>query len=671
MKFTTLQKNALIKKGIDNSSKLKRWYPLYYIDNTTETGVSEALDEKHVVVIGTLDKCEKKSYASKVGDYIQCALTDRKSGITITINFFGNVKYYSMLWNCIGKTMIVCGTLDCNKKYGISISNPTTISEHISKSMRLVPVYSKIKGISAETVESLVSESLAEPEEDTISEADLITYELPGINTSLKNTMRPENQSVISRAAKRIIFDDMYYFAALFELQKREFDVVEGPRIKFCNMTDEIAESLPYSLTNGQIEAISSIKNRMLSGEHLRALIQGDVGCGKTIIAMLLSSLVIENGYQACIIAPRVSLALQHFNDAQKLFAGKGVTVIFDGGNGKITHEDVDSISSGKASLIIGTHALLSDSVKFSNLGLIVIDEEHEFGVVQRETILSKGAHADSISMSATPIPRSLAKALYGDSVSIYEIKDKPAERKPIITYYDNGNKVTSFAEKVLATGHQVYAVCPMIDDSDNETTKGVISVKSAFNIYNKRLGSKYRIAMISGSTSKKESEQILRDFKAGSIQMLVATTVIEVGINVPNATLIIIHNAERFGLSQLHQLRGRVGRGSAQSYCVLQSEDSPAVNSRLLTICKTNDGFKIAKEDLEHIRKSGDLFGTEQSGSNKYMIEMLLNQALYADAKEAVSNADVDTLKRHIQKMEYCQNDVKPKVINIVPDFR
>ena len=375
-------------------------------------------------------------------------------------------------------------------------------------------------------------------------------------------------------------------------------------------------KSLNFTLTNAQKKVITEIYKELNEGRFINRLIQGDVGSGKTIVAMTLLLYIVENGYQGVIMAPTEILATQHYLSIKNDFENLGVrTELLTGSvKGKKKEKLLEDIKNGEVKLIIGTHALIEDNVEFKNLGLIVIDEQHRFGVVQRKKLRDKGILSNLLVMSATPIPRSLALSIYGDlDVSI--IDELPPGRKPIKTKWINNDadlqKVYNFIAKKLKDGRQAYFIVPLIEDSDKISAKSVEEYKSEIeNVFSDR-----KIGILHGKMKNSEKDQVMQDFKNKKIDILLSTTVVEVGVNVPNASIITIINAERFGLSSLHQLRGRVGRGEHQSYCFLISHsDNDNTKARMRIMEKTNDGFEIAEEDLR-LRKAGEIFGTKQSG--------------------------------------------------------
>ena len=412
---------------------------------------------------------------------------------------------------------------------------------------------------------------------------------------------------------------------------------------------DEMIQHLPYALTGDQKNTINAILESAKSGTSVRALIQGDVGCGKTIIAFSLMRCAKENGYQSILMAPTQILAEQHYKEFSKLVPPEEIAFLDGTVKASQKKKLLAGIKDGSLSYVIGTSAVLSVE-EYANLGLAITDEEHRFGVKQRDGISMSGIHM--LTMSATPIPRTLAGAIYGDHTDIYQIMEKPAGRKPVITYYDDGKKTDGFLYSQLKTGTQAYIVCPLKEDAeDDSTTASLTSVQEMFADYKQKfepLG--YHAEMVTGETPADEKNAVFERFRKGETKILVSTTVIEVGINVPNANVIIIRNAERFGLATLHQLRGRVGRGSAQGYCVLVSDDHE--NERIRVMCNTNDGFEVAEADLKE-RRSGDLMGIKQSGRNKFVEELIAYPVIAAEAKRIVSQMTPAEMEEHIRKYE------------------
>ena len=469
---------------------------------------------------------------------------------------------------------------------------------------------------------------------------------VPELARCVRMAHAPQDETDIMLSRRRRAVDVLYPFCYGLEVKKAEAAKVSPFRIKDAAAVVKKAQNeLPFALTEDQNKAVRHVLEEMQLGNRVDALVQGDVGCGKTVVAQIAALGMAMNGYQCAVMCPTLVLAGQHYDDFTNFLAKFGYTVVSLHGGMKVREEKaaLAKIASGEANVVVGTHSIFSDKVKFKKLGLTIVDEEHRFGVEQREGLKQKakeGVH--NISMSATPIPRTLATTLYGEGTEIVNIHTMPAGRKPVKTIvWSNENTCMESVYKQIKQGHQCYVICPLIEDSDADTLAGVESVETtAQNL--KAWFAKYpgvRIEAISGDMKAKDVQAGIDKFAAGSADILISTTIVEVGVNVPNSTVIVIKNAERFGLAQLHQLRGRVGRSSFQSYCVLLSQDKE--NERLQTMAATTDGFKIAEKDLE-LRGTGQILGVKQSGKDMYMETMLKYPKLY---KEIRTQASTDVL--------------------------
>ena len=429
----------------------------------------------------------------------------------------------------------------------------------------------------------------------------------------------PENTDLLNQAKSRLKYDELFFLQLLIAYRKRSV-CLQPKGIEFKNVgdkTQELAKKLPFELTNSQKKVLREIRQDMKKSQPMFRLLQGDVGSGKTIVSLITLLIAIENGYQAALMAPTEILAEQHYFTTKNLLDNLGVNVqLLIGAQKKRVRNDVlTAIVTGECDLIIGTHALIQENVKFSKLGLIVIDEQHRFGVMQRASLMKKASSPDVLVMTATQIPRNLSLTVYGD-LDFSIINEMPKGRKPIITswrYADVKPKIYKFVKDNILQGRQAYIVFPLIEESEK------IDLQAATENYEQMkdgIFSDINIALLHGRMKSAEKESIMKDFKDGKIKILVSTTVIEVGIDVANATLMVVEHAERFGLTQLHQLRGRVGRGAEQSYCILIAHPqlTDTAYSRLNTLAKSNDGFKIAEVDLK-LRGPGEFFGTRQHG--------------------------------------------------------
>lgn len=455
--------------------------------------------------------------------------------------------------------------------------------------------------------------------EETIPATIVARRQLMPLADALDKIHFPDNWDILYQARERLKFDELFFMELIIALRKKHIHTDSGG-IRFSKVGGRVktlVDNLPFELTGAQKRVIREIYTDMKSSRPMNRLLQGDVGSGKTMVALIAMLIAVENGYQAAMMAPTEILAEQHFYSVSKALQPIGAnTVLLIGAQNKATREKtLEAIATRQADIIIGTHALIQENVEFNNLGLVIIDEQHRFGVIQRARLREKGLKPDVLVMTATPIPRTLSLTVYGDlDVSILD--EMPHGRKPVLTKWRTSkqrSKVYHFLRDQIAAGKQAFIVFPLVEETEKS------DLKAATDSYEKMRTSFFRdysLGLIHGRMKSEEKEAAMAAFKSGQIQILVSTTVIEVGVDVPNATIIIIEHAERFGLTQLHQLRGRVGRGSEQSFCILiaYGELSEEARKRLDTMAATNDGFKLAEIDLE-LRGPGDFFGTRQHG--------------------------------------------------------
>jgi ATP-dependent DNA helicase RecG len=483
----------------------------------------------------------------------------------------------------------------------------------------------KRAGINSKAIRTIVAQLIPQLRRqgvpDTLGMDILEKYHLMGLNDALANIHFPIDNTAMQHARERLKFEELFYIQMqiLRQMKRREQNEGYVMPIVGKHFHSFYRECLPFELTNAQKRVVREIQTDIKTGKQMNRLLQGDVGSGKTMVALLTALLAIDNGYQACIMAPTEILANQHYESICKMLSplqeGPKVALLTGSTTAKQRQPLHEQLQNGEIDLLIGTHALIEDSVQFANLGLCIIDEQHRFGVAQRAKLWNKNTRPPHILvMTATPIPRTLAMTVYGDlQVSI--IDELPPGRKPVQTlHYVNTRRtsINQFIEQQIGLGRQVYVVYPLIKENEK------MELQDLQNGYNQLCQTfpQYRISMVHGQMRAKDKDEQMRRFASGETQILVATTVIEVGVNVPNASVMIIENAERFGLSQLHQLRGRVGRGAEQSYCILLTnvEQSKDTRKRMDIMVATNDGFRIAEADLQ-LRGPGDLEGTQQSG--------------------------------------------------------
>lgn len=631
------------RAGIDSPEELLTIFPTKYINATRISGLFSQ-QEKPVFIMHV----KKIRMIEGKRTFIRADGYDEQTGTQVNVTWFNqNYLFSSLQTNFTDRLALVCGAVyppQDPRFPSYSVSNPTIFELYRTDKLRYYPVYKKVPGMSADYYNFALRETFEEKGKipDVIPREIVEGKGLLTRHNMILSFHYPMNETMLAAAYKRKRWDDLLYFACRIALNRSKFPQKSSYSINEHPIMDKILSNLPYELTADQEAAVNGALKHIKRKKRLNMLLQGDVGSGKTIVAVLLMIAFAEQGYQTALMAPTQLLAKQHYNYLKELLSDCGLTVAFVSGKKLKVKEKKqlqDDIKSGKAQIIVGTQALLSKDYVFSNLAFVVEDEEHKYGVLQRGQLIEKASSGVHIlTMSATPIPRTLAQVLYGNSLQLYSIKTKPAGRKPVITGIANDfARITSFmSHEIKEKNHQIYVVCPLISDSSSEKLEKVESAESVFKKYSDALSPKgITIALLTGKTKKTEAEAILEKFEKGELDILVSTTVIEVGINVPNATGMIIQNAERFGLAQLHQLRGRVGRGKSQGVCVLVSEDSR--NPRLAAMCKTNDGFEIAQMDLEQ-RGSGNILGTEQSGEEEYLALALAYPQEYAEAQEAAA---------------------------------
>ena len=522
------------------------------------------------------------------------------------------------------------------KKNGLTMEQPQMFKpeayEELLSSMR--PVYAQTKGLGNKPITSAVEQALAirTLERDYLPASLRISNELAEYNFAIEHIHFPANEEDLRFARKRLVYDEFFFFLLAVRHLKEKRQNIRSPfHVEKQEECRRLLKDLPYRLTNAQLRTLEEVLGDLKSGSVMNRLIQGDVGSGKTIIAVLALLAVCENGYQGALMVPTEVLARQHYESVAELFAAHGVEkkVILITGSmaAKEKRLAYEKVASHEADIIIGTHALIQEKVVYDNLALVITDEQHRFGVAQREIFGNKGQMPHVLVMSATPIPRTLAIILYGD-LDISVIDELPANRLPIkncVVDKSYRPRAYRFIENEVKNGRQAYVICPMVEESEMIEAENVLD-------YTKILRENLpgiRVEYLHGKMKGKEKNKIMEEFAAGNIQVLVSTTVIEVGVNVPNATVMMIENAERFGLAQLHQLRGRVGRGDKQSYCIMvNASGNKEKNRRLEVLNKSNDGFYIASEDLK-LRGPGDLFGIRQSGDLEFQLADIYTDAV------------------------------------------
>ena len=628
------------KIGITTAEELLRYYPRTYDIYEEPVEIASAEEDKTVSIRATI---ATGIYINQIRNLQVLTTTVADASGRLPVAWFNAPYLRGTLKK--GSVFILRGKI-IRKKGRPQMEHPEIFTpaayEEIIHSMQ--PVYGLTKGLSNKMITKLVHQILdTRPlHGEYLPEEIRERYQLADDNYAIRTIHFPKNMQELLTARKRLVFDEFLLFVLAIQLLKEKTE--EAPNtfpMKPVWTTEEIIEGLPYDLTGAQKNVWHEIE-RDLSGHKLMSrLVQGDVGSGKTVIAFLAMVLSAENGFQSALMVPTEVLANQHYEGFLRLMEEQNIAschpVLLTGSTtARQKREIYQKIADGEVNVIIGTHALIQERVEYKNLGLVITDEQHRFGVRQREALTTRGNPPHVLVMSATPIPRTLAIILYGD-LDISIIDELPAKRLPIkncVVGTSYRPKAYSFIEKQVQMGRQAYVICPMVEESEGLEAENVTDYARKLQ---EVLPGEIKVEILHGKMKPKEKNRIMEAFASGEIQVLVSTTVVEVGVNVPNATVMMVENAERFGLAQLHQLRGRVGRGEHQSYCIfIQGNNEENTSKRLKILNESNDGFYIAGEDLK-LRGPGDLFGIRQSGLMEFKIGDIYNDAgILKNASEA-----------------------------------
>jgi ATP-dependent DNA helicase RecG len=614
--------------AVYNFNDLLNYFPFRYVDRSKFYKIKDInSDSTYIQLIGKLSGIQM---VGKPRSERLVAFLEDDSGV-IELVWFKGAKWMINKLTTNEDYVVFGKPAFFNRKFNIphpEIELASDQKEDLGEKLR--PFYSstdklKSKGLDSKGISKLTRNLVIQVKEsifETLSVDIIEQLKLLSRKESLLNIHFPKNQKILDRARARLIFEELFFIQLnLLKLKLLRIEKIKGHKFLVVGnyLNNFFHKNLPFELTNAQKKVVKEIRNDIGSGKQMNRLLQGDVGSGKTLVALMSMLIALDNKYQACLMAPTEILAKQHFETISKMLSNLGIEINLLTGSTKTADrkEIHDGLKNSTLQILIGTHALIEDTVKFKNLGLVVIDEQHRFGVAQRARLWKKNTIPPHVLvMTATPIPRTLAMTLYGD-LDVSVIDELPPGRKPVKTahYFDKDRlKVFGFMKKQIKAGRQVYVVYPLIKESEKldlkDLTDGYESITRAFPL------PEYAVSIVHGQMPVKDKDYEMQRFVKGETQIMVATTVIEVGMDIPNASVMIIENAERFGLSQLHQLRGRVGRGADQSFCILMTKDrlSEDGKQRIQTMVRTTDGFEIAEVDLR-LRGPGDLHGTQQSG--------------------------------------------------------
>lgn len=623
----------LSKLGIENLQDLLLYFPFRYEDFKSKN-VLELEDGEKAVVSGVVVTPANVQYYGYKRNRLR--FTIKQGEVVLAVNFFNQPYLADKV--ALGSTIAIFGKWDKAKAGLTGMKILAQVEDDLQ------PVYRVAQGISQASLVKIIKiafdQGLDLLLEENIPQILLDHYQLLGRSQAVRAMHFPKNLAEYKQAVRRVKFEELFYFQMQLQVLKRESkDVSHGFAIPWRDdLLEKKLSLLPFELTDAQKQSLDDILQDMQAPIHMNRLLQGDVGSGKTVVACLAMYAAYSAGVQSALMVPTEILAEQHFASLTQLFPELRIILLTGGMKLVERKQALDAIKTGQVDMIVGTHALIQEGVSYHRLGLVIIDEQHRFGVEQRRVLREKGDNPDVLMMTATPIPRTLAITAFGD-MDVSVIDQMPAGRKPIITRWvkhEQLNVVLNWLEKELQRGAQVYVISPLIEESEALDLKNAIALEEELKIY---FGDKAQVALLHGKMKSDEKDAIMQSFKKGKIDILVSTTVIEVGVNVPNATVMLIMDADRFGLSQLNQLRGRVGRGDKQSYAVLVANPkTESGKKRMKIMTETTNGFVLAEEDLK-MRGSGEIFGTRQSGLPEFQVaDIVEDYPILEEARKVAS---------------------------------
>lgn len=656
----------LNKLGIFTLDDLITYYPRDYEDRSKPKKICDVVNGEEVLVQGIVQSKLVESRIRKGLTLYRTKIADDTGFMEIVWynqSYLKNQIKQGQVYNFFGKV-----SLKYNKK---EMNSPVfDIDTKTKNTGKIVPLYPLTYSLSQNVLRGIIENGIKEIEgqlPETLPEYIVKNYSLYDINTAIKQIHFPDNFEKYELARKRLAFEELLIMQlALLTLKKsythQEKGIVFDKNIKMADLID----NLPFKLTKAQLRVLEEIDNDMESEKPMNRLLQGDVGSGKTIVSIISAYKAVKSGYQVAIMAPTAILASQHLESFTLILGAYGIKceLLISNITKKRKEEMLERLKNGEIDVIIGTHALLEENVVFKNLGLVVTDEQHRFGVKQRGTIVAKGNNPDTLVMTATPIPRTLALILYAD-LDISIIDELPPNRQKIDTFAVTKRleeRVNNFVKKQIDEGRQAYIVCPLVEENEEINAQSVLELAER---YKNEVFADYKVEYLHGKMKPKEKDEIMEKFKKGEIDILISTTVIEVGVNVPNASIMIVENAERFGLAQLHQLRGRVGRGEYKSYCILKYQgNSDIIRQRMSIMQETNDGFKISEKDLE-LRGSGEFFGTKQHGLPEFKIANIFkDMPMLKNIQSIASNILQEDPELEQEKNKRLKHEVEKKFV-------